>query len=218
MAISQHADRQKTEDILPADGSPFGASAPGRVGRPRSVASEQAILDAALELVVELGYDKLTMDALAERARASKATIYRHWSGKAEVVADAIRGHATDAMPADPDTGTLRGDLLAFLEMSCDALEAEDGPLLAAVLWAMRTDPALASLVRGQMVDQKRRITAGAVTRAAERGDCRADVDPMVICEVMESMVMSRLLFTGDPLDNAFCLHLVDDVVLPLVR
>ena len=58
---------------------------------PRAEAREQAILDAALELLKEVGYDRLSIDALAERAHAGKATIYRHWSGKAEIVVDAIR-------------------------------------------------------------------------------------------------------------------------------
>ena len=66
----------------------------GRAPRPtgpRAEAREQAILDAALELLMEVGYDRLSMDALAERARAGKATIYRHWSGKAQIVAEAVR-------------------------------------------------------------------------------------------------------------------------------
>ncbi len=69
-----------------------GRSAGGqRPTGPRAEAREQAILDAALELLMEVGYDRLSMDALAERAQAGKATIYRHWSGKAEIVAEAIR-------------------------------------------------------------------------------------------------------------------------------
>ena len=70
---------------------------------PRAEAREQAILDAALELLMEVGYDRLSMDALAERAHAGKATIYRHWSGKAQVVAEAVRrlkgGGASEPFP-----------------------------------------------------------------------------------------------------------------------
>ena len=81
----------------------------------RAAARRQAILDAALALLMEVGYDRLSMDALAERARAGKATIYRHWSGKAEVVVEAIRCRKCDDFPAPADTGSLRGDLLASL-------------------------------------------------------------------------------------------------------
>ncbi|HEX3946272.1 MAG TPA: TetR/AcrR family transcriptional regulator [Acidimicrobiales bacterium] len=203
-------------DPIPRDPIPGGQSA--KPGRPRSEAREQAILDAALELVVEVGYDKLSMDALAERAHASKATIYRHWSGKAEVVAAAVRCRAEESMEFTPDTGSLRGDLISLLDHSCETLAAEDGALMAAVLWAMRTDPVLAGLMRAQMVDGKRDVVRGVVERAVARGECPGEVDPAAAGEVMPAMVLSRLLVTGEPLDRAFSVHLVDDVMLPLLR
>src|SRR5277367_6556516 len=96
----------------------------------RAMAREQAILDAALSLVMEVGYDRLSMDALAERAHAGKATIYRHWSGKAEVVVEAIRCRKCDEFLAPPDTGSLRGDLLAALNHSRESFSEEDASLL----------------------------------------------------------------------------------------
>ncbi len=198
--------------------APAGAIAPGRPGRPRSEERGQAILDAALELVAEVGYDGLSMDALAERARASKATIYRHWSGKAEIVAEAVRCRAEETMEIVPDTGSLRGDLLELLTHSCEVLAAEDGALMAAVLWAMRTDPVLADLMRAHMVDGKRDVVREIVERSIARGECPAATNAVSAAEVMPAMVMSRLLFTGEPLDETFCVHLVDDVMLPLLR
>jgi AcrR family transcriptional regulator len=189
-----------------------------RPGRPRSEVREQAILEAALELVMEVGYDRLSMDALAERARASKATIYRHWSGKAEIVAAAVRCRAEAAMEVLPDTGSLRGDLLALLGHSCEMLSSSEGALVAAVLWAMRSDPVLAGLVRAQMIDGKQDVVRAAVARAVARGDCPAGTDGTVAGEVMPALVLSRLLVTGEPLDDEFCTHLVDDVLLPLLR
>jgi AcrR family transcriptional regulator len=187
-------------------------------GRPRSELREQAILDAALDLVMEVGYDGLSMDALAERARASKATIYRHWSGKAEVVAAAVRCRSQSMAEEAPDTGSLRGDLLSLLTRSCETLSSSEGALMAAVLWAMRSDPELAALVRAQMVEGKRDVVEAAVARAVERGECPPGTDPSVAGEVMPAMVLSRMLVTGEPLDEAFCTHLVDDVLLPLLR
>ncbi len=189
-----------------------------RPGRPRSEDREQAILEAALDLVVEVGYDGLSMDALAERARASKATIYRHWSGKAEVVAAAVRCRATSVSEEPPDTGSLRSDLLALLTHACETLSSSDGALMASVLWAMRSDPELAGLMRAQMVEGKRHVIEAVVSRAKSRGECPEGTDPSVAGEVMPAMVMSRLLVTGEPLDDAFCTHLVDDVLLPLLR
>lgn len=189
-----------------------------RPGRPRSEDREQAILEAALDLVAEVGYEGLSMDALAERARASKATIYRHWSGKAEVVAAAVRCRSTSMAEEPPVTGSLRGDLLALLTHSCETLSSSDGALMASVLWAMRSDPALAGLMRAQMVKGKRDVIEAVVSRAVERGECPAGTDPSVASEVMVAMVLSRLLVTGEPLDTAFCTRLVDDVLLPLLR
>ena len=207
-----------SETKIKTESSPAEAPARGRPGRPRSEAREQAILDAALALVVEVGYDRLSMDALAERARASKATIYRHWSGKAEIVAAAVRCRAEETFEVSPDTHTLRGDLLALLGHSCKVLSAEDGALMAAVLWAMRSDPVLAGLMRAQMVDGKREVIQGMVERAVARGECSVGTNAGVVGEVMPAMVLSRLLVTGEPLDADFCTHLVDDVLLPLLR
>ena len=70
-------------------------------------------MDAALQVVAEAGFDRATVDAIAARAGASKATVYRYWPGKHELVADAIRRRVKPSLPEMPDTGTLRGDLLA---------------------------------------------------------------------------------------------------------
>ena len=77
--------------ITESEGRPSGA---------RAAARRQAILDAAIALLMEVGYDRMSMDALAERARASKATIYRHWAGKAEVVVEAVRCRKCDDFAA----------------------------------------------------------------------------------------------------------------------
>src|SRR3954468_25112873 len=84
-------------------------------GRPRDPRRRQAILDAAVHLLAEVGYDRATVEAVAARAGVSKPTIYRRWpGGKAEIVADAIRAKRADGAVL-PDTGSLRGDLLAML-------------------------------------------------------------------------------------------------------
>ncbi len=97
-------------------------------------------------------------------------------------------------------------------------LAAEGGALMAAVLWAMRTDPVLAELMRAHMIDGKRDVVREVVERAIARGECPAGTSSVSAAEVMPAMVMSRLLVTGEPLDEAFCVHLVDDVMLPLLR
>jgi AcrR family transcriptional regulator len=107
---------------------------------PRAEAREQAILDAALELLKEVGYDRLSMDALAERAHAGKATIYRHWSGKAEIVVAALRRLKDGIGEEQVDTGSLRGDLIGELGQMCSHMTSEDAAIVAGVMSAMRSD------------------------------------------------------------------------------
>jgi AcrR family transcriptional regulator len=113
-------------------------------GSPRSArlggVREQEILRATYELLGEVGYESLRLDAVATRARASKATLYRHWPGKAQLVADAVR-MCRAADQECPDTGTLRGDLVAFMEVMATSMKSEDGPLFAGLVMTMLHDP-----------------------------------------------------------------------------
>ncbi len=192
-----------------------------RVGRPsgaRAEAREQAILDAALSLVIEVGYDRLSMDALAERAHAGKATIYRHWSGKAEVVVEAIRRRKCDASFPAVQTGSLRGDLVATLECMNAAMSAEDSALLVGVLSAMHKDQELAALMRSQVIDARKDMLDEILERAVASGELEAGTDAGVVNEVLSAMFFNRLVISGEPIDDAFVAHMVDDVVLPLLR
>ena len=187
---------------------------PTRPTGPRAEAREQAILDAALELVMEVGYDRLSMDALAERAHASKATIYRRWTGKAEVVAEAIRRRKAEHL-ADVDAGSLRADLVAALGHTCASLSLDEA-IVSGVMSAMRTDPELAGLIRAQVVASGGTFDA-IVDRAVARGELPPGTTADVVNEVGPAMVMMQLVFRGEPLDEEFTRHLVDDVVLPIL-
>jgi len=116
-------------------------------GRPRDAGREAAILEAALALVGELGYDRVSMDAVAARARASKATIYRRWSSKGALVSAAVRCRAPLPMVM-PDEGSLRADLLAAVRLMAQAIGQQDLALLTGVFAGMRTDPELADAMR----------------------------------------------------------------------
>lgn len=186
-----------------------------RPAGPRGEAREQAILDAALELVMEVGYDRLSMDALAERAHASKATIYRRWTGKAQVVAEAIRRRKSGPH-AVADTGSLRQDLLETIGGMCVSLGGDEA-LVAGVMSAMRTDPELAGLMRSHVLDGDSPMDV-VVARAVARGELPPGASGALVDEVAPAVVMLRLVFRGEPLDEAFLVHLVDEVVLPLLR
>jgi len=185
--------------------------------RPRSEVREEAILLAALGLLGEVGYDQLTMDAVAERARASKATIYRRWPGKADLVATAVRRYAV--APADPpETSTVRDDLLAVLQVLRTTLTGQDAALILELLVAMRRDEDLATTIRAHVLDHKREAFASAITRAKNRGELPATADAALAAELSSAALFSRLLVTGDPLDDSYLHKLVDAVLIPILR
>jgi AcrR family transcriptional regulator len=176
-----------------------------------------AILLAAVRLLGEVGYDQMTMDAIAERARASKATIYRHWSGKADLVMAALRRHAGPA-EEPPDTGTLRGDLVAVLDGMRANLAAQDAAVILGLLTAMRTEPQLATVVRHQFIEVKQAAFDAVLRRAVERGALPATADRELLAEVSSALLFSRLFITGGPLDAAYVEHLVDEVLTPVIN
>ena len=183
---------------------------------PRAAVREH-FLAAALELVAEVVYDRFTMDALAERAHASKATIYRHWSGKAEVVVEAISCRSQAVAQLPPDTGSLRGDLMAFLGLMCTTVSEEDGAFMAGILRAMQSDAALAQQMRSQHLESKTAVTQEIIDRGIGRGEVPATAKAETLIEVMTALVLTRNLLVGEPLDDAFITHLVDDVLIPVL-
>ena len=187
-----------------------------RAGCSRSAAREFAICDAALALLDEVGYDRMSMDAVAARARASKATIYRRWPGKRELVLDAVRTRVADIVEP-PDTGSLRGDIIATLRVMAEGIGGQDAALMAGVLRAMRSTPELADCVRTQVLEQKRYIGQVLVERAVARGELPTDADPDVWHEVAPALMFFRILVTDGPVDDAFLTHVADDVLVPLL-
>lgn len=192
-------------------------------GRPRDESRDAAILEATLEVLGEVGYDRLTIEAVATKAKASKATVYRRWPGKAALVVDAI--HTTKPKPAAdgeppcywPDTGSLREDLLAGCRNFVERLTSEQGSLLAAVMTAQIRDPDLAAAMRAATCDDKRHSCRLLCERAIARGelDSTAGVDTFV--EVLPAIMFNRLLLSGQPFDDEFVHHVVDDIALPLL-
>jgi AcrR family transcriptional regulator len=182
----------------------------------RGDARTDAILDAALQLIAEVGYDRLTMDAVASRAGASKATIYRRWQGKAELVIAALARHRADDGTV-ADTGSVRKDLVATLAGMRDSLAAQDGGLVLGLVNAIRDDAKLASIVRQQLVEAKRVVIADVVRRAIANGELPAGANHALAAEISSALVFSRLLITGEALDERELAHLVDVVLMPVL-
>jgi AcrR family transcriptional regulator len=179
---------------------------------------EQAILSAVVGLLGELGYEGLTMDAVAARAHASKTTIYKRWPGKAQLVRAAVDGYVTGQLAAGTDTGSLRGDLLAALQVMAGYLTEEFLAMMSGLVHAMRTDPELAAGLRPRLgIGQ---AAAGPViSRAAGRGELPAGAVTELAAlahEVIEAHVL-RQMAGGGALSPEFARHVVDDLVLPVL-
>lgn len=175
---------------------------------------EQEILAACAELLTEIGYEKLTIDAVAARAHASKATIYRRWPGKAALVT-ATMAHVTDAEHISAEyTGDLRADLLTLVRNARDRF-ADKGPLLAGMVYAMQHDPELAALLRADIA-RCQATTSALLSRYAAEGAIVA-ADGELVRAIAPATVMTRLLITGEPIDDDVLIRLVDHILLPLL-
>ncbi|MGK5442455.1 TetR/AcrR family transcriptional regulator [Micromonospora sp. URMC 105] len=192
-------------------------NAPDRTGTPADGERHSDLLDTVLTLIREVGYDRMTIDAVAARARVSKATIYRHWPGKADLVAAALRHrHVGVHIPAD--TGSLRGDLLELLRTTA-AICTADSDLMQALTLAMRTSPELGQLIRQQVMPAGRVASVAVVVRAAARGEIPAEAGERdLFHDLAPAMVMSRILAHGLPADDDFLIQLVDQVLVPVLR
>jgi AcrR family transcriptional regulator len=178
---------------------------------------QQAILGATLDCLAETGYDALRLDAVAARAKASKATLYRHWPGKAQLVVDAIKCYEQADLAAGSDTGSLRGDLLATLAGMRDLMTGDLGQLMAGLLAAVQKDPELAAAVRSSMIEDKQQVTRRMLDRAVARGELPPDQDPAVFPEVAPAMLFMRIFVNGDSVDDDYLIHMTDDILIPLM-
>ncbi len=182
-----------------------------RIGRPRDAAADEAILLATGELLAEAGFSGLTVDAVAARAGVGKATIYRRWEGKEQLVLDALT--ASRFHPEVPDTGSLRTDLLAYYLPLTEA-EAQVGAirLMPALAAQAALDEQLAERLRS-FVSDRRTPVAELLDRARARGEVEADLDVELAIDLLTGPIMYRLYFSGSPVDGPMVEELVDRVL-----
>jgi AcrR family transcriptional regulator len=198
--------------------APAGKSLPGSRPGSRSALREQAILTAAAELVAEVGYERVTVDAIAARAHASKATMYRKWPGKAELVADALRGQADQRASPLRDTGSLRGDLLLTVQSIAQTFTGADAaPSLLSLVEAIRADPVLRDIIRTQIDERSAHDGALICARARARGEnVDAARGPAVIGLALAHLFL-RALLGGELPGGGEQQSLVDQILLPLL-
>lgn len=186
-----------------------------QAGRPRDETREQAILQAVIEVLAEVGYDRMTMDAVASRAKASKATIYRRWPGKAELVVAALHNRTVFGEPY-PDLGDLRAELTVFVRRVVDQIAGIDGSLLCGLATAASTDESLALSMKEHFFDESVSRLDEVVQRAKARGELGPSASSTVLFEVIPAVAVMHSLKL-EPFDEEYLTHLVDDIALPLV-
>ena len=176
------------------------------------------ILEATVEVLAELGYDRLTMDAVAAAAKASKATLYRHWPTKAELVVEAISRAKGCPVPSDVDTGSLRGDLI---ELSCnDGGFTDELPMsvMAGLLTALHRDTDLLAAFQQSFLAPRLAVVSQVYARAVERGEIASDVDVELLAQTLPAVILHRAFVLGMPPDDALITRVIDNVILPAAR
>jgi AcrR family transcriptional regulator len=183
-------------------------------GRPRSERARKAILEAASELLLARGLSAVSMDAVAERAGVSKATIYRWWPTKETLALDALYTEWAAARPHPRDTGSLRGDLLSLLRPWARLAGSRPyGRVVAALLTEAQTDPVFAAEYRERFVEPRRQQAREIFGRAIERGEIPADTKVEVALDLLYGPLYHRLLHGHAPLNDRFVREVIDMVL-----
>ena len=181
-------------------------------GRPRSQAAHEAILRASIQLIRQQGYAAVTMDGIATSAGVGKATLYRRWKTKEDLVCDALEG-LVRRLPT-PDTGTTRGDLLALM---ADTLGLYADPATAGVLTglvsAMHQSDRIAQVVRGGFPAAREAALLQVLKRGVKRGDLRPRVDVQLVMDMLQGPLFYRFLFSGKPLNAPLTHGLVNAIL-----
>lgn len=192
---------------------------PAPAGGGRGASRERAICAAMLDLLNEVSYESVTMDAVAARAKASKATIYRRWANKAELVVRAIQLEIDENPWILPDTGSLVGDIESFLHtQSQDDRCAFNTAAMRGLTYATSNDPDLAELLRSVMEEAGLRAWALVLDRAYARGELAHPVAPTLPMAVTKAMFFCRMGLESDPMDDRYISQLANDVLLPVIR
>ncbi|WP_225838135.1 TetR/AcrR family transcriptional regulator [Streptomyces sp. NK08204] len=176
---------------------------------------EAELYEAVLDLLREVGYDALTMDAVAARTRSSKATLYRQWGGKAQLVVGALR-HSKRGHAGEIDTGSLSGDLHAVVALQDDRAMERNSALMRGIAMAMHHNDDLRQVFREQIVEPEMGGFRQVLQRAVDRGEVRPDCPALdFMMHMMVGGFVTRALLDDQPPTQAFLTSYIDAVVLP---
>jgi AcrR family transcriptional regulator len=185
-----------------------------RGGRYLDSSRDLALREAALAVLAEVGYERLTMDAVAARAGAAKSTIYRRWRDKAELVVDAL--NSLKGIPEVPDTGSLRQDLRA-LAASITSAEGQFGAqMTAGMVNAVARDAELRRVFREKFLAPRMAGFRAVFERAVARGEMPAGHDLDLLARLFPALALQQFVMSGELPGTGFASRIMDEVVYPL--
>ncbi|MGB8195727.1 MAG: TetR/AcrR family transcriptional regulator [Acidimicrobiales bacterium] len=183
-------------------------------GHPLDMSRDEAIRDAALDLLAEIGYDRLTMDAVAARAHASKATIYRRWQGKASLVVDAL--NCSKGSMNEPDTGSLAGDFAVLGQGACSQESRFNAKVMLGLITALAHDAELRHVVQERLIEPRTAVIRTIFERAIARGEVSPERNLDLLVTLFPALMIQQVLIKGEMPDADFSDHVINDVILPL--
>ncbi|MBQ0865485.1 TetR/AcrR family transcriptional regulator [Streptomyces sp. A73] len=176
---------------------------------------EAELYEAVLDLLREVGYDALTMDAVATRTRSSKATLYRQWGGKPQLVATAVR-HSKPGRLGDIDTGSLRGDFHAIVAREDDCTMEQNSALMRGLFMAVHHNPELLRAFQELLIEPEMAEFRRVLRRAVDRGEVRSDNPALdYVVHMLIGAFATRALIEDQPPTQTFLTSYIDAVVLP---
>jgi len=184
-------------------------------GRPRDPSRDQAIIDASIDVLVRDGYDRLSMEGVAAAAGVGKATVYRRWGSKAELVIDAM---ATLKPAIDTiDTGSLDGDIELMIVASCSAHSQRLLQVMVSICSALPREPELLEAFKTRFTEPRIALITEMLLRARHRGELGPDVDVAMAASLVPSLMLQRVLMTGQPAGRVYAEQVVGSVLLPVL-
>lgn len=181
-------------------------------GRPRNMETQQSILTASYDLLLEQGFGAVTVEKIAERAQVSKATIYKWWPNKAAVVMDGFLSAATERLPV-PDTGSVFQDLVDHAVNLIRFMTGAEGRIITELIAEGQFDAGLAEALRTRYIHPRRQEVRQMLERAVRRGELSEAFDVELCTDLVYGPIFYRLLVSGGALDGEYVTVLVTSVM-----
>jgi len=180
----------------------------GKRGRPRNLEAQKSILSASYDLLLENGFQALTVDKIAKYAQVSKATIYKWWPNKASVVMDGFLYAASERLPV-PDTGSAYNDILTHATNLTIFLTSREGTIITQLLGEGQFDSGLADAYRARYFQPRRLEAKSLLEKGIQRGELKKSIDIDICIDLIYGPIFYRLLVTGEPLDESYVRQLI---------